>query len=81
MCILGNICACMEYMFYVYIGNICACMEYMFYVYIDNTCACMLQIPLGLGSACTARIGQYLGANDPNGAVNVSRVTIVITST
>jgi Na+-driven multidrug efflux pump len=40
----------------------------------------MFQIPLGLGGACTARIGQYLGANDPNGAVNVSRVTIFVTS-
>ncbi|ELU16173.1 hypothetical protein CAPTEDRAFT_189858 [Capitella teleta] len=35
-------------------------------------------IPLGVGSACTSRIGQYLGANEPLGAVTSCRVALTV---
>ncbi|KAK2188567.1 hypothetical protein NP493_128g03024 [Ridgeia piscesae] len=35
-------------------------------------------IPLGLGGACTARVGQFLGANQPVAALTSCRVTVTI---
>ena len=37
-------------------------------------------IPLGLGGACTARLGQYLGAKEPLGAITACRVSLFIQS-
>jgi len=36
------------------------------------------QIPLGVGSACTARVGQYLGAMQPLGAMTACRVAVTV---
>lgn len=35
------------------------------------------QIPLGIGGACTARLGQFLGANKPRGAANAAFVALI----
>ena len=43
-----------------------------------SSCSCVVKVPLGVGSACTSRVGQLLGALRPQQARFTCKVALAV---